>query len=176
MFGNTLTSKQIKKLVAENTLSIHAFDASRLSTVHYSLYARRVFDEDGVSLMADFLKIHEFECQPKKYYLVEADTLIACPPGIVGRFVAPSVLIDAGIALNAGRIDWPYGQKGEPIQFGIYNLKSSATILTSTTKFAHVEFCDLRGLEQSEFETDPRDFQRWLSRRRRAKDDGPFYD
>ena len=176
MFGNTISNSQISALVKKNELVIAPFDTERLTTAHYCLSPLRLFDEDAREIICDFLNEPVATLKPGVYYKLEVDTLIVVPKGIVGVFTTSSTLIEMGISLHAGRIDWPYGQHGEPIRFGLKNETTREKALQRDTRVAHVEFRDLRGLELLPFDVSPSDLRAWLVRKWRAADDGPSYE
>jgi len=92
-----------------------------------------------------------------KYVVVEIEELIKVPNGIVGQFVPASSLIELGIGITAGRIEFPYGQENEPIRFGLKNNLSSNTVIKGSEQIAYVQFFDLRSLVGESTELSERD-------------------
>src|SRR5690606_37521661 len=72
-------------------------------------------------------KKSKFSLKPRTYYWVDVFESIKLPVGIVGRFIPSSNLIEKGIGLTAGKIEKPFGDKGERIRFGLFNFLNTET-------------------------------------------------
>lgn len=179
MFGNMMSAAQVAQMVEISAFRISPWRAERFSMAHYTLHPIRTFtvDQSGINTLKwqksgnDSLVL-----EGNEYVIVEVDTVISLPKGIVGRFVAGSTLIDIGVGLTVGKIEFPYGQRGEPIRFGMFNLRPHSVTIPSDAKIVAVEFFDLRGIPHGNHEHSEAELKIWSARKWRANDDGPNYE
>ena len=122
MFGNLINNKQIIDLRESGLITITPFDQDCLKAVHYPLCVRSIFrrDADG-----SWRRVHSFDevrqpfsLEPHEYVVVELRENIVLKEGIIGQFLPASNLIEAGLGLTAGRLEYPFGHRGEAIRFG----------------------------------------------------------
>ena len=184
MPGILLNNSQILELVAIDIIRIEPFNADRLKTAHYPLTAYALFDSQKDSdpkEMHRFDRHDTFTFPPSAYVIVEVRETIVLAPGIVGKFLPSSNLVDQRLGLTAGRVEYPFGQQRETLRFGLKNQCDFATSLSRDDYIAYVEFYDLRGLSTHPVKLTERDAEIYERRRvdegrfYRANDDGPFY-
>ncbi len=181
MFGNVMNNQAICQAVKNKSIEIKPFDEKRLKTCHYPLHPaglKQIGENGTESRFFDFSPHGDdtVELPPKKYLIVEIQERLCLEKGIVGRFIPSSSLIERGILMLAGRLEHPFGEKGENVRFGIYNSLDVPTTLSSKGNVAYVEFVDFRGLNNLPVETTLEEFALWQARLRRAADDGPNYE
>lgn len=184
MFGNLITSRQLKALRSENCLFIEPFAESNLKATHYTLNPGRVLkrmpDGDWDPVFSFSERRPAFELAANEYVVVEVrQTIKIQKEGIVGRFVTTSSNIEGGLLVVAGQIDSHYGMKGEALRFGVKNLMAEPNNLSKDTRLAHLEFFDLRGITSEPREPTQAETELWAIRRRdpnweRADSDGPL--
>jgi deoxycytidine triphosphate deaminase len=180
MFGNLITNRQLKALRMAGEISIDPFDEPSVKATHYTLHAGRILSRhaDGT-----WRQIHNFDddsnpfsIEPNAYVLVEVKEFIKIKAsGIVGRFIQTSNFIESGLSLIAGQVDSQYGMKGERLRFGVKNLMSNPNTISSSTRIAHVEFFDLRGITTDPVKFTEEEVNRWSGRMLRAMDGGVDY-
>ena len=190
MFGNVVNMTRLKELMDRQALIITGFEPGRMRAIHYPLRPIRVYErgDENVKgvverpLKHDFSKVPS-ECAlgPGQYVIVEAHEQIEMKQqGLIGHFVLPSHFIERGLALVAGRIESPYGQKGEAVRFGLKNMLDRANRLLNTDTLAYVYFVDLLSLRNEDpyklTSDDERLFRAWRTRRERAGDSGAAGD
>jgi len=180
MFGNLINNTQLIHLVEEERLvSITPWDSGLLKTAHYPLKSKIVYKKNS---NGDPKPIHNFSSDGNRlslaeneYVIIEIQESIKLPEGIIGQFIPSSNLIEQGYGITAGRLEYPYGQKGEPIRFGLKNYLNESNELRAEDQLAYIQFFDLRGLDNNTVKLTERDLKLFTMRLRRAKDDGPFY-
>jgi deoxycytidine triphosphate deaminase len=190
MFGNIINNVQIKKLVAERTITISPFREERLKLAHYALRPAGILwpgplNSKGIREFTprhDFSSKDEYTFEPNEYAVAEIEEFIMLSDGIVGHFLPSSSLIERGFGLTAGKLDPRYGALGgnrQKIILGLKNLKNENNVFSAADGLAHVYFVDLRGLNSLPIAfSDPemQDFLARFARFKRAKDDGVDYD
>lgn len=190
MFGNVVNKSRLKELIKTGALLITNFRSDEIRTIHYPLRPIRIYSRGDLSenRQANINFRHEFNpggdpfrLKPDEYVIVEVLERIEMKhQGIVGHFVTPGHFIDRGLGLTAGRIEAPYGQRGEAVRFGIKNNLQVDNYIFPDDTVGFVYFVDLISLRhdnpykvsQAEFDL----FKKWQIKRERAEDDGiPSY-
>ncbi len=177
MFGNLVNKNQLLELVKENVVSITPFNERLMQIVHYPL------KPGGVSIIeqnGDLKQIHNyslvkkpFAIQPNQYVVIDVAESIKMPTeGIVGQFIPTSTLITKGLSIICGKINSPYGMGGEKTIFGLKNFTEHEILLKPDEVIAYVQFFDLRGLKNDEYQLTQKELEEWVKRRRHANDDG----
>lgn len=178
MFGNLINNTQIKALIREKSLIITPYDLKLLQLAQYPLtplFIWKVISQDEGKQVHYFTeKQNEFTLDAKSYYWVDINETVRLPVGIVGRFIPSSNLIEKGIGLTAGKIEKPYGDKGERIRFGIYNYLDTPVVLKFNERIAYIQFMDLRGLDNYEYKLTQYDNDVYEDRR--GQQIGPNYE
>lgn len=180
MFGNVINNNTIRSLIEQKHIEIRPFDPDKLRTCHYPLHPsvllqRQENDTEGV--YHDYSKSGEsVEIVPNQFVIVELMETLSVDKGIVGRFVPASQLIEKGLMLLAGRLEHPFGQKGEKVRFGLHNASDIVAHLSHSDNVAYIEYVDFRGLNNLPFELTEREMMLFLRRLTRAQDNGPVYD
>jgi len=183
MFGNVVNKARLKDLLDRQAIAITGFDPSRMRTIHYPLRPIRVYTRSGqpegqLTLRHDFSKsASEYTLDEDAYVIVEVLEQISMrQEGIIGHFVLPSHFIDRGLSLVAGRIENPYGQRGEAIRFGVKNLLQQPNYLRKDDTVAYVYFVDLLSLKNEDSyrptEQEWNLFRRWQTRKEQIGDSG----
>lgn len=178
MFGNLTTNKQIRKLIETHEIEITPFDEKKIRSAHYTLSVGRIlrhnenFELVQVHTFEDNRKNSVYTLEPNAYVVVEPmQSIKFLNPGIVGRFIVPSTMIEDGLALISGQISNMYGRDNERVRFGLKNLLDRNFLIERSFRLAHIEFFDIRGLDpenDSSFE----DRRRWAERIIKGNDDG----
>lgn len=180
MFGNILNNNTIRSLIEKKDIEIRPFDANKLKTCHYPLHPLAFLERqnnDTESVFHDFSKDQsDVEIAAGQYVIVEISEQLSVDKGIVGKFLPASQLIENGLMLLAGRVEFPFGQKGEKIRFGLHNASGKPASIGPKSKLAYVEFYDFRGLNNLPFELSEREMKLFVRRLARAQDDGPNYE
>ncbi len=180
MFGNLMNNRQIIKACDSREIDITPWDKSLLKSAHYPLTPKILFTKqpDGTEI-----QLHNFGkegsayvIEENGYVIIEVTEQIKVSEGIIGQFIPSSNLIEQGFSLTAGRLEHPYGQKGEPIRVGLKNLLNSPNTLKKGERIAYIQFFDLRGLNNIPIEFTEREWKLIGIRMARARDDGPNYD
>lgn len=178
MFGNLINNALIKDLIERKDLEITPLDEKLLQVAQYPLRVQIVYEvkaENEKRQVHFFAKGEDtFTLKPQTYYCVDVLESIKLPVGIVGRFITPSNLIEKGLALTAGKIEKPYGDKGEKIRFGLYNYLNSPVTWHAQERIAYIQFMDLRGLDNHEYKMTKYEKKIYEIRLREA--DGPNYE
>lgn len=186
MFGNVVNKTRLKDLLARHAIAVTGFDVSHMRAIHYPLKPIRVYSrgsEDAkgkvdLALRHDFSKGKaDYILEPNEYAIVEvAEQIAMLQEGLVGHFVTPSHFIDRGLGLVAGRIESPYGQRGEAVRFGLKNLLTQSNHLGREDTLAYVYFVDLLSLKNDDpyipTEKDWNLFRQWQTRKDRIADSG----
>ena len=184
MFGNLITSRQLRNLRSENCLFIEPFAEANLKATHYTLNPGRVLkrtpegDWNDIFTFSDTRKTYQLDAN--EYVVVEVrQTVKIQREGIVGRFVTTSSNVEAGLLVVAGQIDSQYGVNGEALRFGVKNLLSEPNSLEKNARLAHLEFFDLRGIMSEGRSPSDSEIEFWARRKRdanweRADSDGAF--
>jgi len=181
MIGNLISNQNLTELVDKNVIEFKPFyDSSIVQIAQYPLKARtflKKFDEKSFTLVHDFTKKDNFIIKPNQYIIVEIFEQIILPSGIVGRFIPASNLIEQGIGLTAGKLEYPFGQKNEKIRFGLKNFTDNELIFNKSDRIAYIEFFDLRSLKISDTKLSDRDKAIYSDRRNSIFHDGELnYD
>jgi len=180
MFGNVINNSLIQELIKQKVLEIAPLDKKLLQLAQYPLrphVVHEVLSESEGKRVHDFDdKNQKFVLKPQTYYWVDILEIIKLPVGIVGRFIPSSNLIEKGLALTAGKIENPFGEKNEKVRFGIYNYLKTPTFLQFKERIAYIQFTDLRGLDNHEYKPLPYDKKIFDVRRAAAEDDGVYYE
>jgi hypothetical protein len=159
---------------------ISNYDEKSLKPAHYTVQPGRLFRrrDDGKWLVA-----HDFEAEETaileagEYVVIELRQRIEIvAEGIVGRFITTSNHIEGGLQVIAGQIEHKYGTRGELLRIGIKNLLNVKNELKRTSRLAHIEFFDLRGITMDSRELSEVEQEIWKKRRRDPAGDGPDYD
>lgn len=181
MFGNMINNNQLIHLKdVEKIIDITPWQPNLLKTAHYPLKPRAVYKYNNNSILK---QIHNFErdegdyiLSKNEYVIVEVDEIIKLPKGIIGQFVPSSNLIEQGLGITAGRLEHPYGQKGQRVRFGLKNLLDKESSLKEQDQLVYLQLFDLRGLDNNKIKLTERDLKILNLRRNIAEDDGPFYE
>jgi len=178
MFGNLLANNQIVQMRMAGALKVNPWFPERLGIVHYELHVAHIFqlEEGKVFSKTKPRAGTEFLLEPNEYCIVDIDTIIAPPEGVVGKFVPASFLIESGFGITLGRLTYPYGARSEPIRFGLKNMLNVENSLDATRAIAFVEFFDLRAVERLPYDVGEEDLKRWMRRKKIAEDSGVFYE
>ena len=150
MFGNLINNKQITDLREAGIITITPFDQKLLKAVHYPLHVKSVYrrEPDGTWRRRQSFDedTQPFILEPHEYVVVEIREAVVLKEGILGQFLTASNLIEGGLGLTAGRIEYPFGQRGETIRFGVCNQLNVPNQINSYHHVAYIQFFDLRGL------------------------------
>lgn len=190
MFGNIINNSQIKRLIAEKSITLTPFREDRLKLAHYSLSPAGILWATHINAKGrrelqpkhNFGSNDQYVFQPSEYAIVEVEEFIILPDGIVGHFLPSSNLVESGFGLTAGKLDPQYGAIGgrsQKLLFGLKNLRSEPNTFSAAEGLAHVYFIDLRGLNSlpTGFSSEQvEEFLKRIARFSRAMDDGPSYD
>lgn len=178
MFGNLINNTAISSLLEQGDLIIDPFDRESLQLAQYPLRAQIIWEVLGEGKgkpVHNFSKQGDlYEFKPKTYYWLDVLELIELPRGIVGRFIPSSNLIEKGLGLTAGKIESPFGKKGEKIRFGLYNYLNNGSLLMRNDRIAYLQFIDLRGLDNKKYA--PSKYENDVYTSRLSQDDGPNYE
>lgn len=178
MFGNLINNNLIKNLIENKVLEITPLDKKLLQLAQYPLRPQIIHEviSEGEGKQVHFFseKSNKFTLKAKTYYWIDVYETIKLPYGIVGRFIPSSNLIEKGLGLTAGKVEKPFGDKGEKIRFGLYNYLDTPSTLLFTDRVAYVQFTDLRGLDNHEYK--PTGYERKIYEFRIREDDGPDYE
>lgn len=183
MFGTAVNNKSLKDLVVNRTITIVPFNPELIRTIHYPLRVSKVLEclgrnggEPKFKVRADFTADQDTAMfDAKEYLVVELRERISVCEGIVGHFVPSSKLVDYGFSLTCGRVEAPYGERGEVIRFGILNNLSLKNSICKDDVIAHVYFTDLRALSNLKYEIpaeDKKHWEKWIRREKYARDAG----
>ncbi len=180
MFGNLINNTLIKQLRAQNLLNISPFLEEELQIAQYPLRPKVVYevDENGIIEPGHVLsdKKNTYTLKPKSYYCIDVNESIFLSKGLVGRFIPASVLIEKGLSLSAGKIEFPFGKNNEKIRFGLYNYLDVPVTIDYKERIAYIQFTDMRGLDNHEYTHTKYDEARYLSRFiKKLSDDGGNY-
>ena len=179
MFGTLVSNRLLKQMIVAKEIDIDPFEESMLKATHYTLQPGRVLcrTPEGKWLNAHiFSESERYVMQPNEYVVVEVRQRVRIlRDGIVGRFITTSSHVEGGMLVVAGQIDFQYGSAGEMLRFGVKNLLDSANEIKKSTRLAHMEFFDLRGVTVDRPRLTAAEKRLWESRRRDPEDDGPDY-
>ena len=179
MFGTLVSNRLLKQMIEANEIDIDPFDETMLKATHYTLQPGRVLSRssEGKWLNAHiFAESERYVLKPNEYVVVEVKQRVRIlRDGIVGRFITTSSHVEGGILVVAGQIDFKYGNAGEMLRFGVKNLLDTTNELKRSTRLAHMEFFDLRGVTVDRPKLTAVEKRLWEGRRRDADDDGPNY-
>ncbi|WP_259065259.1 dCTP deaminase domain-containing protein [Mucilaginibacter sp. X4EP1] len=180
MLGNLISNQNLTELVESRVIEFRPFyDENKAQIAQYPLKIRKLLKKFGKSfvLVHDFTKADDYIIKPNEYVIVEVFEQIILPKGIVGRFIPASNLIELGIGLTAGKLEFPFGQENEKIRFGLKNLTESEIIFNKEFRIAYIEFFDLRYLKTSDTVLLDRDILIYAQRRNSIFHDGEInYD
>ena len=180
MFGNLLNNALIKNLLEQKVLSITPYVSKDLQVAQYPLrvhaFAEVTAEKDATPWVTLTDRQPVFHMKQRTYYWVEVAEMIVLPVGIVGRFVPASSLIEKGLGLTAGKIENPFGSKGERIRFGLYNHLSTPVSWDRTERIAYIQFMDLRGMDNHKYTQNRIDREVYRFRLSREADDGVNYE
>jgi deoxycytidine triphosphate deaminase len=156
MTGQILNNKQIDDLVKQGVIVVTPnYDSAKLQIAQYPLSPLTIWQIDSNHKVKEVFRFDDknttFNLKPKTYYLVDTFENIKLPQGIVGRFIPSSNLIELGLTLTSGKIEFPYGQNNEKIRFGIFNCLDIETTIDRQNRIAYIQFFDLRGQENLEY-------------------------
>lgn len=180
MFGTLVANRILKQMIADKEIDIDPFEDSLLKATHYTLQPGRVLTR---TVQGKWLSEHIFQdsevytLEPNEYVVVEVKQIVRIlRDGIVGRFLTTSSHVEGGLLIVAGQIDFKYGAEGEMLRFGVKNLLEVPNELKRSTRLAHMEFFDLRGvtMDQPKLTRDERNL--WRARRPDPEGDGPGYE
>jgi deoxycytidine triphosphate deaminase len=178
MFGNLINNNLIKELLKQKVLEITPMDDKLLQLAQYPLRPQVVHEviaeNDGNQVHFFSEKNSKFSLQPKSYYWIDILETIKLPKGIVGRFIPSSNLIEKGLALTAGKIEKPFGDKGEKVRFGLFNYLQTPVTIQFLDRLAYIQFMDLRGLDNHEYKQSK--YEKKIYGFRSPDDDGPNYE
>jgi deoxycytidine triphosphate deaminase len=178
MFGNLINNNLIKELLKQKVLEITPMDGKLLQLAQYPLRAQVIHEviaeNEGEQVHYFSEKNPKFSLKAKTYYWVDVLEIIKLPKGIVGRFIPSSNLIEKGLALTAGKIEKPFGDKGEKVRFGLFNYLDTPVTLEFLDRLAYIQFMDLRGLDNHEYLQTK--YEKRVYGLRNPDDDGPNYE
>lgn len=179
MQGQLLNNKQIDELVKNRTIEIKPnYDVSNLQIAQYPLTPSVIFEIQAEETYREIFRFSEkkqaFILEPKKYYIIDMLESVILPKGIIGRFLPSSNLIEKGIVITTGKIEHPYGQKGEKVRFGLFNCLDFESKLEFNTRIAYIQFIDLRGSMSLSYNLT--EYDKSTYSKRRNSDDGPNYE
>lgn len=180
MSGNLLTNSEIHNLIGAGVISITpSYDVRKLQIAQYPLLPHGIFEIAKTRSFKEVFKFSNqntsFKLRAKKYYVIDVYENIKLPRDIVGRFIPASSLIEKGLVLSYGKIEYPFGQNKEKIRFGIFNCLDIETDLKAEEIIAYVQFFDLRGKETIDYQLTERDKKVYLGRTYEDWD-GPNYE
>jgi len=180
MIGNILNNRQIDELVKEGIISISPnYESSKLQIAQYPLTPLIVWQINEDHTLKEVFKFTEqntvFVLQPLTYYLIDTSEDVKLPFAIVGRFITSSNLIELGLTLTSGKIEYPYGQNKEKIRFGIFNCLNTPTSIKLGDRIAYIQFFDLRGMNNFDYKLTEYD-KNIYSERIYQDWDGPNYE
>lgn len=185
MFGTLVNNTLFMELKRQGLIKITPFDESLLKSVHYPLSVKTILsrrDDGSWKRSHDFDDdINPYVLEPNEYVVVQIDQRLEVGPRIVGHFIPSSNLIEHGLGLTAGRLEYPFGKRNERVRFGIKNLLDVPNQVTNNEVVAYVEFYDLRGLGHRRIVLGERDIKMLVERVDRGKakhamDAGPNYE
>ena len=178
MFGTLVTKGQLIKLVENDKVKITPFDPTRAQPAHYPIDAGIIYRRNGEEWKPehDFRSKKEFVFEQSEYCVVEVAQSIVLASGYAGQFIPSSNLVEQGFSLVAGKVTYPFGQRGEKIRFGIKNMLTSKNKLKAVDRIAYLQLFDFSALDHINYELDERDVRVFLQRFHRADDDGPNYE
>ena len=181
MTGQLLNNKQINDLFINQIIKISpTYNPSKLQIAQYPLTPKTIWEigENGelIKLFHFDEENKKFNLKAKKYYLVDILEEIILPMGIVGRFLPSSNIIEKGIMLTSGKIEYPYGQNKEKIRFGLINCLEIETTIEKDLRLAYIQFFDLRGQESLVYEQTEYDKNVYNDRIYDYEQDGPNYE
>lgn len=178
MFGNLINNTLIRELIKRKELEITPYDEKILQVAQYPLRAQIIYQvtAENESKQVHYFseKDNKFTLLSKKYYFVDVFEQIKLPLGVVGRFIPSSNLIEKGLGLTAGKIEKPFGDKGERIRFGLVNYLDSPVTIQFSERIAYIQFMDLRGLDNHEYKLTK--YEKKIYEARLREDDGPNYE
>ncbi|HTD98121.1 MAG TPA: hypothetical protein VK668_02500 [Mucilaginibacter sp.] len=171
MIGNLITKGILKELVENNLIEFRPFfDIEAAQIAQYPLKAKSFLKKTGektFTTLNDFKISEQYIIKPNQFIIVEIMEQIILPEGIVGRFIPASNLIEFGLGLIAGKLEHPFGKKGEMIRFGLKNYTDEEVAFNKNDRVAYIEFFDLRGLKHFETKLTERDEDIYSIRRQR---------
>jgi deoxycytidine triphosphate deaminase len=177
MFGNLINNNLIKELLKQKVLEITPMDNKLLQLAQYPLRPHIVHEviseNEGNQVHFFSEKNTRFSLKAKSYYWIDILETIKLPTGIVGRFIPSSNLIEKGLGLTAGKIEKPFGDKGEKIRFGLFNYLDTPVNLAFLDRLAYIQFMDLRGLDNHVYKQSK--YEKTIYAYRLPDDDGPNY-
>jgi len=185
MYGTLANNSIILHLMKRHLIDIKPFDKDLLKTAHYPLRAYGVYvrQEDGAWRQAHSFdeSRRPFVFRANQYVMIEVNEQIVIKQGIVAKFVAASNLVEQGLGLTAGRLEYPFGKQGETLRFGLKNQNDGPAELAADDYVAYVEFYDLRALRLRPTPLSPRDRRIYAGRVNEerfahANDDGVRYE
>ncbi|HTK19559.1 MAG TPA: hypothetical protein VL442_08605 [Mucilaginibacter sp.] len=178
MFGNLINNSLIKDLIRKKDLTITPYEEHLLQVAQYPLRAQIIYEipSEGKKKQIHYFTDSDdkFILKPKTYYCVDILEAIKLPLGIVGRFIPSSNLIEKGLGLSAGKIEKPFGDKGEKIRFGLFNYLDIPISLNYKDRIAYIQFMDLRGLDNHDYKLTK--YEKKIYEFRLKEDDGPDYE
>ncbi|HUP61109.1 MAG TPA: hypothetical protein VNA69_11880 [Thermoanaerobaculia bacterium] len=184
MYGTLANNSHILSLLRQGLIHIDPFRKQNLKLAHYPLtvFAIRLREPDG-----KWRRRKEFDddkdpfiLKAHQYVVVEPAEKVVVEEGIIAKFIPSSNIIEQGLALTAGRLEFPFGKAAERLRFGLKNQLDIPIEVTAYQQVAYVEFYDLRGLKRRPTELTPRDKEVFSERvaserKHRADDDGVYY-
>jgi len=186
--GQMLSNAQILDCLERGVITLEPFDHRNLRLAHYRLRPSQLWRPshqlpDG-SHQRTFL--HDFgdgpyEFRPKEYLVVTPLEHVTIHGNLVGSMLPASTLVDQCFSLTAGKLDPGYGNIGEQKQdfiMGLTNLLDKPNWFHPGQGVANIAFTDFRASKvlPTSWSIDERRIFQDRERRRRAEDDGPFYD
>jgi len=168
MFGITINNRIINELVDSGSIKIDSFDKKKLKNIHYPLHVGKVLTHDSSRKWKVAHSFDDndkpFELLPNQYVQVVIKEQIQLSKGLVGEFIPTSNLIDDGISLTAGRIEYPFGNEGEYIHFGLKNLLDVNFEIPPSYRIAYLKFIDVRGLSSDRIHLSKEEVRRHMQR------------
>lgn len=178
MFGNLINNNLIKQLLEQKELEITPMDKSLLQLAQYPLKPHIIYEvfseSEGKQVHFFSNKNPKFQLKAKTYYWIDVLENIKIPIGIVGRFIPSSNLIEKGLGLTAGKIENPYGNRGEKIRFGVFNFLDVPVSLNYNDRIAYIQFTDMRGLDNHVYK--PSKYEKEVYQFRLHEDDEANYE
>ena len=180
MFGNLLNNSLIEELVDEKVIIFTPkFNKSSLQIAQYQLYpllVRELVSKTKTKTLHDFSQDgNVYKLMPNAFVLIDILEQIQLPFGIVGRFIPSSTLIERGLGLTTGKIEYPFCHNGERIRFGLKNYLNVPIEIKANERIAYIEFFDLRGMDNFEYKLSTLD-KKTYEKRKVEDADGPNYE
>lgn len=182
MYGNLVNKAHLEQLIKEHRIEFSPhYDSKKAQIAQYPLTIGQILKRENnikMKMLHSFdITNEDYILEPNQYILINIFERIKLSKDIVGRFIPSSSLIEQGLGLVAGKIEHPFGEKGEVIRFGLKNYLDEKNVLSKDMRVAYVQFFDLHGLKDAIYQLDERDKNVYSSRTYPQDHDGDInYD